>query len=413
MKPTPRDRFYRGVLQDVLDSLGKNLDLEKHLLERARSDSNADRRALRTLMLDMGAQLTREIFGAWDRIFGRQVTGKTVEFSVGQDDAGEYYVELQIVDGGSLFYLSERSLGFRWFFVFLLLTTYRGQRKDSGGMVYLLDEPASNLHPKAQTQLLSSLGRLTDRATIVYTTHSHHLINPDWLENTFVVINKGLDPGTGQDDTYSNRQTEITLERYRSFAARHPAQSQYFQPILDRLDYAPSRLELVPDVVMTEGKNDFYSLRYMAHVALGAEFDKLHIMPGGGAGSLDTVIRLYLGWGRNFVVLLDSDAEGDSQKRRYEAMFGPLLDGRIVTLAEVGGAAVDGKSMEAAFTAADRLAIQQTSQPASKAFDKTTFNRAIQEALVAERQIKLSDTTVQRYRAILGGLSEILKIRSA
>ena len=54
----------------------------------------------------------------------------------------------------------------------------------------------------------------------------------------------------------------MTLHKYRDFAAQHPNQTTYFQPILDVLDYRPGELENVPNVVMVEGKNDFYTLKY-------------------------------------------------------------------------------------------------------------------------------------------------------
>ena len=58
-------------------------------------------------------------------------------------------------------------------------------------------------------------------------------------------------------------------------------------------------------------------------------------MPDGGAGSLDSLIRLYIGWGRNFVVLLDSDGAGLKEKKRYEELFGGLVNERIFALKDI------------------------------------------------------------------------------
>ena len=60
--------------------------------------------------------------------------------------------------------------------------------------------------------------------------------------------------------------------------------TRYFQPILDVLDYRPSQLEMVPDLIMVEGKNDYYTLRYMNEVIFDNAVDGLHISPGGGSG---------------------------------------------------------------------------------------------------------------------------------
>ena len=40
----------------------------------------------------------------------------------------------------------------------------------------------------------------------------------------------------------------------------------YFQPILDKLDYKPSIVEPIPDIVITEGKNDWYTLKYFSRI---------------------------------------------------------------------------------------------------------------------------------------------------
>jgi energy-coupling factor transporter ATP-binding protein EcfA2 len=402
-----RDRFYRALLQDILDALNQgDVSVSDHILARVASGKDNDRRSVEKLLLDMSREVSSAVFGAWNRIFKRELTGKRVILDVHLDEPDRWYVELKIEDTDGLYFLHERSLGFRWFFVFLLLTRYRGLRKNSTSMVYLFDEPASNLHPTAQAQLLKTLEQLADQSTVIYSTHSHHLINPDWLEATYVVRNKGLDPATVATD-YSAHQTDIVLDRYRSFAAHHPDQSHYFQPILDMLDYAPSRLELVPDVIMTEGKNDFYSLRYMATVALPGEYDDLHIMPGGGAGSLDSVIRLYLSWARPFVVLLDSDTEGTAQQVRYLERFGPLLRDRVLLLSDVLSDWA-GKSLESVFTEEDRLAIQRTSDPEAKRDQKGPFNRAVQELLAAKRSVPLSETTMKRFKTLLSGLASRL-----
>ncbi len=70
---TDSDRFYRALLQDILDSLDLDASIDQHILRRARSDEPADLRALDQLLLVMGREVTEEVFVAWNRIFGRQV----------------------------------------------------------------------------------------------------------------------------------------------------------------------------------------------------------------------------------------------------------------------------------------------------------------------------------------------------
>lgn len=406
---TDRDRFYRALMQDVLDSLDKDASLDRHIVKRATSNSSSKQRALKQLLLDMQRAITNRIFTPWDGIFGQENDKEVVlthDYDAFENAEGEefyeVYLEFQIKGNDGYFDVSERSLGFRWFFVFLLLTHFRGFRKGSSDVLFLFDEPASNLHPNAQAKLLESFSELTDRCVIIYTTHSHHMINPRWLENTFVVRNLGLEVETSITD-YNARKTNIVVDRYRSFAVEHPEQSHYFRPILDVLDYAPSRLEAVPDAVMLEGKNDFYALSYLQDLILQDVDTDLALMPGMGAGGLDSLIQLYLGWGRNFIVVLDSDQEGERQRKRYLDKFGAVLDGKVFTL-KVFVSKAPGHSPETLLTKADRLAIQGIAYPGED-YTKKKFYRSLQEALATGSVVPIGEPTQRRFQRILEGMA--------
>ena len=394
-------KFYRFVLQDILDSLENSTDLDTHILARAKSDDVNDSRSLDGLLLEMSRHVSKTVFFAWDKMFRQKITQKRVIISCEKDETGEFYINFGLEDNDGLYEIKERSLGFRWFFVFLLLTHYRGFRKQGpSDVLFLFDEPASNLHPSAQSQLLKSFGALADRCHIIYTTHSHHMVNPAWFESTFVVKNAGLDYLTDALE-YSAKKTNITCTRYREFASKHPDQSNYFRPILDVLEYTPSELENVPHVVMVEGKTDYYVLRLLRRV-LGRD-DALYLVPGTGAGSLDTLIRLYAGWGRQFIVLLDSDGEGKEQRERYERQFGVLVHGRVCLLGELAGIS-GSKGIEAVFSAEERLELQRRAYPKENRYQKIHFHRAVQELLIANKGVEISEDTRKKATMLLGAL---------
>jgi predicted ATPase len=253
-----KHEFFRAVLQDVLDAMGDKIDLTLHVLQRAQSTREFDKKILDSILLKMGAHITKTVFSAWDKIFKQPAGSKEIIVSIGKEIRKRrvakqkttspiatqpttviakdvYFIRLRLKEGTTYYEISERSLGFRWFFTYLLLMQYRGFRKQgSNNVTFLLDEPASNLHPSAQAQLLDSFQRLPEGCQIIYTTHSQHLIKPEWLESAFVVKNLGLDYSK-QLEHYSSRQTDITVQRYREFAVQHPNQTTYFQPVLGRL----------------------------------------------------------------------------------------------------------------------------------------------------------------------------------
>ena len=396
-----KERFYRNLIQAILTSADREATVERHINERISSDNPAEKTALTQLLLTLGGKVAADVFESWGKIFNLPANSKRATFKEGVDEEGKRYLELYIEENNSLYYVDERSLGFKWFFVFYLVTKYKATTT-SQNVVFLLDEPASNLHASAQAKLLECLEELSESSTIIYTTHSHHMINPKWLENTYVVRNAGFDFNTAVAE-YTPQQTNITIERYRSFADANPTQSHYFQPILDALDYKPSQLEMVEDVVMVEGKNDFYSLSYMQMVL---NQTRLHLMPGTGSGNLDEVIRLYIGWAKNFIVLLDSDAAGHKERARYLSEFGPILSGRLYTLEDIR-ADLKGKSLEKAFEQVDRDAIINNVYSDGK-YTKTRFNRSVQEHLVTKRHMQFSPTTGNRFLDILSQLSNLL-----
>jgi len=124
-----RYKFYRTVIQDILDSLGTHTNIEKHILERAKSGDKNDKKHLAALLLKMSRNVSKTVFDAWSKIFNRKI--QDMEITIGWDceENNKYYLKFEIKDSDGIYSITERSLGFRLFFVFLLLTEYRVFRK--------------------------------------------------------------------------------------------------------------------------------------------------------------------------------------------------------------------------------------------------------------------------------------------
>lgn len=94
----------------------------------------------------------------------------------------------------------ERSRGFVWFFSFLV---WFSQVKEVYGekLIILLDEPALNLHARAQGDLLRYIKERLSPYQVIYTTHSPFMIDPDNLAGAKTVedvVVKEVAPGGGQ-----------------------------------------------------------------------------------------------------------------------------------------------------------------------------------------------------------------------
>jgi hypothetical protein len=407
-----KSHFYRSTFEQILTQLDYGANLETHVVARLHSDERADQRSLGSVLLDMGRAMTTTIFEGWDRIFGRPPAAQEVELQAQSDSDGDF-LELRIKGPDGYYDLSERSLGFRWFFMFLLMTSFQPLDDEGPRSLFLLDEPASNLHSTAQAELLKSFENLVDRCYLVYTTHSHHLIDVRWLDAAYVVKNAAL--GSLDFADYVGRRmganTSISATKYRQFVAEHPDQTSYFQPVLDLLDYRPSSLEPVPDVVLVEGKSDFYLLRYAIEV-LGLS-SEIHLAPGGGAGSLGPLISLHIGWGKSFIILLDGDDEGKKQQLRYVDRFGPVLAGRIVTLpALCADSAVREAEDLLSTETRDRMikAVFASGQQRPRA--KKAFTHSLLELYARREPVKIDDDSRDRIKGLLDELAGRLETQS-
>jgi ABC-type cobalamin/Fe3+-siderophores transport system ATPase subunit len=405
-----KDRFYRKIFENILRQTASTATLQSHIIDRAVSGQRSDQRNLDALLLAMSESVTATVFEGWNRIFGRETpAAQEVHIDVDTSADGTIWMELKIKGPDGYYDLSERSLGFRWFFMFVLMTSLLSGEKQVSKPIFLLDEPASNLHSSAQAELLKSFENLADRCHLVYATHSHHLINLRWLDSAHVIKNRALGSLEIADylGTRMGAKTSISATKYRKFVADHPNQTSYFQPVLDLLDYQPSFLEPVPNVVLVEGKSDFYILRYIGEV-VGVN-SPIKTVPGTGAGSLDSLIQLHIGWGKSFIVLLDGDAEGIKQRSRYERKFGSLIEGRCVLLSEVCNDA-QIKEAEDLLTSTDktRLISSIFTGDTERPMAKKALHQAISELCAQRRAISLEDSTIERFQRVFENLYERL-----
>lgn len=94
-------------------------------------------------------------------------------------------IEIEENDG-KLVPLNETSAGRRWYF-----TYYFVKATLSKGDIFIIDEPASMLHPIAQKEVLQDILALSKEGIqVVYSTHSPYLIPEEWNCVGFVSMQK-------------------------------------------------------------------------------------------------------------------------------------------------------------------------------------------------------------------------------
>lgn len=414
------NEYFKWMVEDALALLDDPLSLKTHIVDRVDEKEpemefpewhalwmkSDERERVSSALAKLSQKISEEIFGRWKEVLGSDIGQKelVIEHSVedGGDGGRQIFLMFEVKDGYSRFKVSERSLGFRWFFCFLLFTRFfRGN--EQGESVFLFDEPASNLHSKAQSKLLDSLETISDgKNDIIYSTHSHHLINPLWLETTFVVTNgKPTDEELPTLD-FGVEDTDIHAQLYRTFVGQNADKGHYFQPILDRLQVSPSLLEATREGIFVEGKSDFYILNWYKE-RRDADCN-LDFLPIGGVTKASALMSLYLGLALRFVFLIDSDAEGQESKKRYLEDL-PISEDKIFQLDE----AFDSKKkkIEDLISATMKAAIAQKYN-VEKA-TKKHIQRAFSEALSGQNDLPEDKETLENLSALVKKLNERLE----
>ena len=393
---TDTQKEYRKILQDILSSIDESYNLNKHILDRLKSTSEDDEESAKQILNEMSQKLNSVIVQSWQQIFSNS-TRKNIEIEHNKDTNG-YFLQFKIKEGASSFYINEMSLGFRWYFGFLLFTEFRKARQtEKGEYLFLFDEPASNLHQGSQQKLLKLFEKLIDRSKIIYSTHSHYLLNPKFLLTSFVVKDKGRKEDSSGVIDMENYSQNIDAELYRNFVANNENEETHFQPILDCLEYIKNPFEQTKNIVFTEGKFDYYTFKWVKEQFFNDDYD-FNFYPGAGVDKHENIFREYLANNKKFIAIFDDDIPGKRAKKNYLNNVSEELKKHIFTLKEIKENFSNFQTEKLFHTSAERLRIQKLSFPDSVEYEKSKFNTAIQELFIKGESFNLLNTTKKNFK---------------
>ncbi len=89
-----KHKLYRAMLQDVLDAIGEDLDLTRHVTRRLQSKDGGDKQALDSTILKMGINITAVALRSWNQIFRQEFGRREIRVGYDQDDLGRWYLHL-------------------------------------------------------------------------------------------------------------------------------------------------------------------------------------------------------------------------------------------------------------------------------------------------------------------------------
>lgn len=391
------NKTWQLVMDDILKSTNSKFEsFQERIVDNWDSDSSLSKQHLS----EMEGKLNEVITKRWKDLF--MATGKKLNFEKIQLNCVPegYFMNISfdvITTTHKSFRIDERSKGCKWFFSFLLFTEFRKTRTKN--ILFLLDEPASNLHSSAQIKIIDALSELSRDSLVIYATHSHHLIKIEWLSGAYIIINEILDNALGGEMTFFDK-ANITAKKYYTYVGEGLGDDKfsYFQPILDALDYKPSQVEPIPNIVILEGKNDWYTMKYFSEIILKDKY-QYNFYPGAGVTKLNDIIRLYLAWGKNFIVIVDGDTAGENAKKTYIKELGTLIQERIFTLTDILGLSV---ATEKLISEVDQKAICNEAFISENAStNKKDLNLAINQIFAVKKEVQISPQTKGNFENLL------------
>ena len=165
-----------------------------------------------------GNEITRQVLEYWTTNAEIRVDfdiDKKIEPNPqGQPQVVERYLDIRLHDERHQFTtnFATRSTGFRWLFSFI--AAFSAFEDLPEGIVALLDEPALNLHARAQSDFLRFINnRLAARHQVIYTTHSPFMVEPDKLRRVRLVEDKPKEGAKISSDVLStDRDTLFPLQ---------------------------------------------------------------------------------------------------------------------------------------------------------------------------------------------------------
>jgi predicted ATPase len=200
-------KIFDNLLKESAKFKGDNVTFESHIVKWLETNPE-DQDSIDQRLAGINKHLNDVITKDWEDITESDITIK--EFRINPISTHQNRYELKVISkNGNSFSIVERSKGCRWFFCFKVVTEI-SKHQNKQGTLFLLDEPASNLHIHPQIKILKSLQKIVGNNTsVIYSTHSPSLIQCDNVDSIYVTKNTLL-----IDD--SNNITLTKLKDYKS-----------------------------------------------------------------------------------------------------------------------------------------------------------------------------------------------------
>jgi predicted ATP-dependent endonuclease of OLD family len=393
------------IIKDENSKMGEWLSIIEQLFKKTKSDYSVfklkemDEKRRKGVLSDVKKTLDKTLIEQWERF--RLDDKKALKISIEwktettKDGSGQIiekdYIQLEIIDKTAndeerYFGIDDRSKGFYWFFNFVMKLEFnpkiRGGEEDRY-TIYLLDEPGSYLHSRAQSKLCEKLRQLSNDNIVIYCTHSHYLLDPEIIPiNNIQIVEK--------DD-----EGKIALVPIHESKSNITERRGAFQPIIDALEVKPFTLDISSKkIIIVEGIYDYYAYK------LFSDNSKIDFLPSVNADSIKFYISLMIAWGVDYSVIWDNDIDGRQAKKKAGEYFGDIESKKFILLPYKSSRS-QKTILQDLFEGKDLLLIRNELQIPKQ----TSFEKTIAELFFSKNRekimYKISPDTKNRFKNVM------------
>jgi len=273
-------------VKDLKKITGGDFDIDKII------EKQADEHWVELFQSKFTAKVTQDFMEYWDINKKDKINQVEIRVRIANGKISFFICNPRTQD---LVYPSQRSKGFQWFLSFYTRICSSVNGKEN--KIILIDEPGLFLHAKAQKSVLKVLNTVFKNDQIIYSTHSPYLIEENKLERIRLVERKSEDRYSKIINNFYDSKDQDTLT-----------------PILTAIGhdiFSGITFENNKRCIIVEGISDYLILKKLFNTLDPTFLNSHHIIPMKGADSIPKYIPFFIGWGIDFLIILDSDSKGD------------------------------------------------------------------------------------------------------
>ncbi|MDR1614138.1 MAG: ATP-binding protein [Campylobacteraceae bacterium] len=196
----------------------------------------------------------------------------------------------------------DRSDGFKKFIsILLVLSTQALSGKIGERDIILIDEPDQSLYPTSAKYLRDELLKISEKAKVIYSTHSPYMIDANCIDRHLIVEKK-------DDITVANKQDK---------------DAQFSNDELLRQAIGSSIFECLQDKnIIFEGWLDKELFqKYCEYNKKTKNFDGIGKVYLSGISGVETLVQLLILANKKFIIVVDSDKSSNDKRKKFNENY--------------------------------------------------------------------------------------------